>query len=97
MRQLALNAKPLHSGLRRGDIKGALAIFILVCATATPAIAPFLFLRDDWMPLRVSNLLLLAVLFVTGYREIDANPALTGFTLVGFGLALVGLAVALGG
>lgn len=41
MRYLALNAKPLHSGLRRDDIKGALAIFILVCATTTPAIAPF--------------------------------------------------------
>lgn len=100
MRCLALNAKPLHSGLRRDDIKGALAIFFLVCATTTPAIAPFMFLRDDWMALRVSNLLLLALLFVAGYRwakEIDENPWLTGFVLVALGLALVGLAVTLGG
>lgn len=52
------------------------------------------------MALRVSNLLLLAVLFVAGYhwaKEIDANPWLTGFVLVALGLALVGLAVTLGG
>lgn len=100
MRQLAVNAKPLRSTLTRSDIKSALAIFILVCATTAPAITPFLLMRDDWMALRISNLLLLGALFVAGYRwakEIDANPPVTGLALAALGLGLVGLAVALGG
>jgi VIT1/CCC1 family predicted Fe2+/Mn2+ transporter len=100
MRELALNAKPSPARLRRDDIKGALAIFILVCATAVPAILPFLFLRSDWLALRISNLLLVTLLFLAGYRwgaSIDANPALTGLALVALGLALVGCAIALGG
>jgi hypothetical protein len=62
-------------------------------------IAPLLRLGNDWLALRISNLLLLAALFVTGSRwarEIDANPLLTGFALAALGLALVGIAVALG-
>lgn len=100
MRQLALNAKPLSAGLTYNDLKGAVAIFVLVCGTTTPAILPFLFLRDDWLALRVSNLLLLALLYLAGHRwakDIDANPSLTGLALVALGLALVGLAIALGG
>jgi VIT1/CCC1 family predicted Fe2+/Mn2+ transporter len=100
MRKLALNAKPLNARLTRDDLGGALAIFILVCATATPATLPFLFLPNDWLTLRVSNLLLAALLFVAGYRwamVIDASPSLTGLALVVLGLALVGLATALGG
>lgn len=100
MRELALNAKPLPAKLRREDIKGAIAIFILVCGTTIPAILPFLFLRSEWLALRVSNLLLVALLFFAGRRwarNIDANPTLTGIALVALGLALVGCAIALGG
>jgi hypothetical protein len=100
MRQLALNAKPLGAGLRRNDLMGAVAIFVLVCATTTPAILPFLFLSSDWLALRLSNLLLLGLLFLAGYRwakDIDANPSLTGLALAALGLALVGIAITLGG
>jgi hypothetical protein len=100
MRELALNAKPLPAKLRRDDIKGAIAIFILVCATTIPAILPFLFLRNDWLALRISNLFLVVLLFLTGYRwarSIDANPTLTGLALVALGLVLVTCAIALGG
>jgi VIT1/CCC1 family predicted Fe2+/Mn2+ transporter len=100
MRELALNTKRLPAKLRREDIEGAFAIFILVCATTIPAILPFFFLRSDWLALRVSNLLLVALLFLAGYRwarHIDANPLFTGLALVALGLVLVTCAIALGG
>ena len=100
MRQLAVNARPISAKLRLDDFKGALAIFFLVCATVVPAILPFLFLPNDWLTLRLSNLLLVALLFVAGWRwarVIDASPFLTGAALVALGLVLVGLAAALGG
>jgi hypothetical protein len=100
MRQLAVNAQPLPAGLRGRDFKGAVGIFILVCATTLPAITPFLLVRNEELALRLSNLLLVALLFVAGYRWatiIDADPWRTGLTLVGLGLALVAIAILLGG
>ncbi|WP_374547365.1 VIT1/CCC1 transporter family protein [Rhodoblastus sp.] len=100
MRRLSLNARPLPAGLRRGDLRGAAGIFLLVSATSLPAILPFLFLGNEWLALRVSNFLLVALLFVAGYRWatiIDADPWRTGLTLVALGLALVAIAIALGG
>jgi VIT1/CCC1 family predicted Fe2+/Mn2+ transporter len=100
MRQLALNARPPSAELRRDDFEGALAIFVLVCATAAPAILPFLIFPNDWLTLRISNFLLIALLFEAGRRwgkVIDESPSATGVRLVALGLALVGLASALGG
>jgi VIT1/CCC1 family predicted Fe2+/Mn2+ transporter len=100
MRELIVNARPLHAGLTRGDVVGALAVFLLVCATTLPAVLPFLFVSNDWLALRISNFLLVALLFLAGYRwaaHIDRSPWLTGLALVALGLALVGVAIAFGG
>jgi VIT1/CCC1 family predicted Fe2+/Mn2+ transporter len=94
---LLANGKPLRTGVTRDDLIGALIIFCLVFATTLPAVLPFLFVRDPWLALRISNLFLLGCVFIVGFhwaRYINANPWLAGLALTGLGL---GIAMALGG
>ena len=61
---------------------------------------PFLLFDDARLALRISNAVLLALLFVTGYfwaRFTLGKPWLVGLTLLLGGLALVAVAIALGG
>jgi hypothetical protein len=97
---LLANGKPLRTGVTRDDLVGAFVIFCLVFATTLPAVLPFLFVRDPWLALRISNLLLIGCVFIVGFRwaqYINANPWLAGLALTGLGLALVAVAMALGG
>jgi VIT1/CCC1 family predicted Fe2+/Mn2+ transporter len=97
---LIANGTPARVRLRRDDWLGALAVFALVTATALPAAAPFLVLRDPHVALRVSNWLLVALLFVVGWRwarHTDANPWVAGTASMGLGVLLVAVAIALGG
>ncbi len=75
-------------------------MFLLVFATALPAIAPFLVIDDAWLALRLSNLLMTGLLFAAGYcwaRYTNANPWLVGFGVMALGVVLVAIAIALGG
>ena len=86
--------------LTREDLFGAVASFWLVFFASLPAAVPFLFIQDPWIALRVSNAVLLALLFATGHswaRYTTARPWLTGFVFLLFGVALVAMAIALGG
>jgi VIT1/CCC1 family predicted Fe2+/Mn2+ transporter len=97
---LLANGKPLRTGVTRDDLLGALAVFCLVLATTLPAALPFLVIGDPWLALRISNLLLISLLFIVGFhwaQYINANPWLAGLALTGLGLALVAVAIALGG
>lgn len=89
-----------QSRIRKQDLLAALAVFWLVARSAVLAILPFLVLRDRFTALRVSNLLLLGMLFVAGFRWAKAthgNPWRVGSLLVLIGLGLVAIAIALGG
>lgn len=91
---------PKLGGIKRDDWWAALAVFCLVAASIIPAVLPFLFIGDVWLALRVSNALLIGLLFFTGYhwaRYIDVNPWLAGLGLMTLGLVLVAIAIALGG
>ncbi len=85
----------------RDDVYGSIAIFWIDFTSVFPAAIPFLiFLHDPRFALRVSNALLLALLFVVGVMWGKYNrvaPYLTGFCTMLIGLALVGVAIALGG
>jgi len=97
---LLANGKPLRTGVTRDDLIGAFVIFCLVFVTTLPAVLPFLFVRDPWLALRISNLLLIGCVFIVGFhwaQYINANPWLAGLVLTGVGLALVAIAMALGG
>lgn len=82
------------------DIYGALACFWLVFISCLPAALPFLFFSRPHLALRVSNFLLIALLFFVGQKW--AHYAGTkrlgaGFAMVVLGLLLVGVAILLGG
>ncbi|MBS1172937.1 MAG: hypothetical protein H6R12_1767 [Proteobacteria bacterium] len=86
--------------LRKADVMGGAASFWLVFFSSLPAAAPFLFIDDPWIALRVSNALLLALLFYVGYRWSKltlAKPWLAGLVFLFAGTLLVVAAIALGG
>jgi VIT1/CCC1 family predicted Fe2+/Mn2+ transporter len=100
IRATALHAPPPRTRLQKEDLYGALASGVLVVLATIPAALPFLFIDAPWRALRVSNLVLVGLLFVVGlewgrYAYVSRWGA--GFVFLGVGLALVGVAVALGG
>ncbi len=96
----ALPEPPRRAQLPKEDWLGALVMFVMVIITSFPAALPFLFIDEPWLALRVSNAVLLALLFVIGYRwagYTTINRWRAGFTMLGVGAALVAVAIALGG
>jgi len=86
--------------LRREDVLGGLVAGLLVFACSFPAVLPFLFLDDPGLALRVSNAILLGLLFAVGWRAARhtlARPWIAGIVFLLVGLLLVALAIPLGG
>jgi hypothetical protein len=86
--------------LTRADLWAGLAVFWLVFLTALPAVVPFLLFRDARLALRASNAVLIGLLFYVGWRwgaYTGASPSRTGLFMVSLGVALVVVAIALGG
>jgi VIT1/CCC1 family predicted Fe2+/Mn2+ transporter len=86
--------------LTKEDLYGALASFWLVFVSCLPAALPFLVFSQPVFALRVSNFLLIAVLFYVGQKWANyagRNRLLIGSAMVVVGLALVGVAILLGG
>jgi len=93
-------AEPLPMHVRLDDWMTGLAVFILVVLPALPAALPFFVIDDPHEALRVSNGLLILLLFVVGHRwgrHIHMHPWLTGLVLTTLGSLLVVIAIALGG
>jgi hypothetical protein len=87
--------------ITRADLLGALASFWLVVLSTIPAALPFLIFNDQpRFALRVSNGLLLGMLFFVGHRwgkYTGGSGWLIGSALTLVGGVLVAIAVALGG
>lgn len=87
--------------ITRDDLVGALASFWLVVLSTIPAAIPFLVFRDQpRFALRVSNGLLIALIFTVGFRwarYTGGSGWRIGLSLALMGGALVAIAVALGG
>ncbi|ANL52946.1 VIT1/CCC1 transporter family protein [Rhizobium phaseoli] len=97
---LTRRADPVKVSLSEGDLSAAIAVFLLVSATAIPAVLPFFLLEEAHLALRVSNLFLIMLLFVTGYawaKFSGGRPLQAGMTMTCLGLLLVAIAIALGG
>jgi len=100
VRRLRATTPVSQNGIRTEDLYGGLASGWLVFVWSVPAALPFLFMDDPRLALRVSNGVLLALLFVVGYRAGRATmmrPWLAGLTLLLLGRVLVVVAIALGG
>jgi VIT1/CCC1 family predicted Fe2+/Mn2+ transporter len=92
--------EPPRTSITRQDLYGAFLCFWLVFLSCLPVALPFLIFQDPIQALRVSNVLLIAMLFVTGQQWAQyahTNRLVAGLVMVAIGLALVGVAVALGG
>ena len=86
--------------ITRDDVLGSTACFWLVFLSCLPASVPFLVFTEPIHALRVSNALLIAMLFVVGWqwaRHAHTNRLIVGGAMVAIGLALVGISVLLGG
>lgn len=91
---------PAKAELTREDYVGAAAVFLLVALSTFPVVIPFLVISRVQLALRVSNLIAIVMLFFLGYwlgQHGGFHPWRTGFSVVGLGLVLVAIAIALGG
>jgi hypothetical protein len=90
----------LPEPLTREDLLGGLESGLLVFSCSIPAVLPFLVFDQPQIALRVSNAILLALLYYLGYRHARhtlAKPWIAGFVFLLAGLFLVMLTIRLGG
>ncbi len=90
----------LPEPLTREDLLGGLESGLLVFSCSIPAVLPFLVFDQPQVALRVSNTILLALLYYLGYRHARhtlAKPWIAGFVFLLAGLFLVVLTIRLGG
>jgi VIT1/CCC1 family predicted Fe2+/Mn2+ transporter len=90
----------LRTTLEKDDLYGGLACFFLVFVSCLPVVVPFLIFSNPTRALRVSNFLLIAMLFFVGRKwaaYANTNRLRVGLAMVCIGLLLVGVAVLLGG
>jgi hypothetical protein len=86
--------------ITKADLIGGLASFWLVFLASLPAALPFLIFEPAHFALRISNLLLLGMLFLVGWFWASytvVRPWAAGLSLLLCGVVLVLLAIALGG
>jgi len=84
----------------RKDLLGGLETGLLVFACSFPAVLPFLMFDDPRFALRVSNTILLVLLYYLGYRHARhtlARPWVAGLVFLLIGLFLVAVAIPMGG
>jgi VIT1/CCC1 family predicted Fe2+/Mn2+ transporter len=75
-------------------------VFALVVAATFPVVIPFAVIDDVRVALRISNVLAVVSLFLCGFlfgKHAGLPPWLTGLVMVVVGVALVAIAIALGG
>ena len=88
------------SRLNRGDLRSALAVFLLVFLSTFPVVLPFFFVPDAVRALRYSNAIALLALLYGGYRYgqfAGYSPWKCALAMAGIGIVLVALTIALGG
>ena len=98
---LQLTDVPERPKLKARDWLGAGSVFLWVFLSTFPVVLPFIFMHGNAAnALRLSNLIAIALLFITGYafgRTAGMRPVLVGLAMVVVGGVLVGLTIALGG
>ncbi len=91
---------PQQARLGKDEWLGALGVFLLVFLSTFPVVIPFIFMKNAWLALRVSNAIAIAMLFLTGCafgRITGRRPWVMGISMVLLGGVLVALTMALGG
>jgi VIT1/CCC1 family predicted Fe2+/Mn2+ transporter len=100
-RRLQDTPVPDRAGFKREDVAGALGTFLVAVGAALPVVLPLLvFGQNAGLAVRLSNLVACAMLFIMGFRwakYVGGKPLLSGLFLVLVGLAMVLVAIPLGG
>lgn len=97
---LDLGEIPPAPRLRKDDLLAALGVFLLVVLATFPVVIPFMVIAEPLTALRISNGVALVMLFFAGYslgRVARSRPWRTGFAMMGIGVVLVAITIALGG
>jgi len=87
-------------GLTLQDLRGALAVFLIVVTSTLPVILPFVFLNELPLAMRLSNGIAVGMLAVIGFaygKVSGLSPWQMAGAMVLLGVLLVGLTIALGG
>src|SRR5436190_5754019 len=98
LNQIPEPEKPVR--LQKSDWLGALGVFLLVFLSTLPVAIPFMLIHNARLAMRISNLVAVVMLFITGFaygRCVGRSPKLFGIAMVVLGGILVGLTMALGG
>ncbi len=94
-------AEPQAVGVQRDDVIGAVATVLLYVVAVLPSLLPLLLLPDNTaLAIRISNIISFCVIFATGYSwgvHTDTNPWKIGLLLSSLCLAMVLVAIWLGG
>ncbi len=99
--RLATIPEPRRAARLHGaDLKGAFGVFLWVFLVTFPVALPFVFIHDPYIALRVSNGIAILMLGLIG-RQLasyaDFKRWRTVLFMVVFGVAMVGITIALGG
>jgi VIT1/CCC1 family predicted Fe2+/Mn2+ transporter len=82
------------------DLKGAIAVFLLVFASTFPPVLPFVFIGNLQLAMRVSGAIAIAMMFYCGVvwgRHAGFVPWRTGMALAALGVGIEAIVIALGG
>jgi VIT1/CCC1 family predicted Fe2+/Mn2+ transporter len=97
---LRIREQSERAWIGKEDLLGACAVFLLVFLSTFPVVIPFIIFRDIHIALRASNAVAIAMMCTTGYwlaRYGGFHPWRTAVSVAALGIALVGIAIALGG
>ncbi len=86
--------------LTASDLRGAVAVFLLVFTSTFPVVLPFVFIADAHTAKRVSAAVAIAMLFFCGHawgRYAGMKPWRFGLVMVLLGLVIEAVVIALGG
>ncbi len=94
-------AEPQAVGIQREDVLGGVATVLLSVVVVLPSLLPLLMLPDNTaLAIRISNVVSFVVIFAAGYSwglHTDTNPWKVGLLLSSVCLAMVLVAMLLGG
>jgi VIT1/CCC1 family predicted Fe2+/Mn2+ transporter len=91
---------PKKAPITSHDVKGAIAVFILVFLSTFPATIPFLIIKDVATALIFSHAIAITLLFITGFylgKHTGYNSWILGIITAVIGILLVLMTIALGG
>lgn len=95
------SSKPRKIGLKSDDFYGALGHVLVAVIAVIPSLLPLIIFRQDYdFAILISNIVSFIVLFIAGYywgNYTGANPWKTGLLLMSVAIALVVIAIPLGG